>query len=73
MRRRHYRARSPARALTIEDLRRVAHRRLPRSSCEYLEGGAEDEASLKRNRDVFEQIAWVPRTLVGVGDAGSSP
>jgi (S)-mandelate dehydrogenase len=57
MRRRHYAGRSLGRAITIEDLRRIAHRRLPRSSCEYLEGGAEDEASLKRNRDVFEHIA----------------
>jgi (S)-mandelate dehydrogenase len=54
------------RAVTIEDLRRIAHRRLPRSSCEYLEGGAEDELALKRNRDVFERIAWVPRSLVGI-------
>jgi (S)-mandelate dehydrogenase len=66
MRRRHYAGRDLLRALTIEDLRRIARRRLPRSGCEYLEGGAEDELSLKRNRDVFERIAWVPRTLVGV-------
>jgi (S)-mandelate dehydrogenase len=66
MRREHYAGRDLLRALTIEDLRRIARRRLPRSGCEYLEGGAEDELSLKRNRDVFERIAWVPRTLVGV-------
>jgi (S)-mandelate dehydrogenase len=67
MRRVHYAGGDLARALTIEDLRRMAHRRLPRSSCEYLEGGAEDEVSLRRNRDVFERIAWLPRTLVGAG------
>jgi (S)-mandelate dehydrogenase len=66
MRRRHYAGRDLRRAITIEDLRRIAHRRLPRSSCEYLEGGAEDEVSLRRNRDVFERIVWLPRTLVGV-------
>ena len=66
MRREHYAGRDLLRALTIEDLRRIARRRLPRSGCEYLEGGAEDELSLKRNRDVFERIAWAPRTLVGV-------
>jgi (S)-mandelate dehydrogenase len=66
MRRRHYAGRDLRRAVTIEDLRRIAHRRLPRSSCEYLEGGAEDEVSLKRNRDVFERIVWQPRSLVGV-------
>jgi (S)-mandelate dehydrogenase len=66
MSRKHYVGRDLKRAVTIEDLRRMAHRRLPRSSCEYLEGGAEDEVSLKRNRDVFERIVWIPRTLVGV-------
>jgi (S)-mandelate dehydrogenase len=66
MRRVHYAGPNLARALTIEDLRRIAHRRLPRSSCEYLEGGAEDEVSLRRNRDIFERIAWSPRSLVGV-------
>ena len=66
MRRQHYAGRDLRRAVTIEDLRRIAHRRLPRSSCEYLEGGAEDEVSLKRNRDVFERIVWQPRSLVGV-------
>ena len=45
----------------------MARRRLPNSSFEYLEGGAEDEATLRRNRDVFERIAWLPRALVGAG------
>jgi (S)-mandelate dehydrogenase len=66
MRRQHYAGRDLRRAITIEDLRRIAHRRLPRSSCEYVEGGAEDEVSLRRNRDVFERIVWQPRTLIGV-------
>ena len=66
MSRKHYAGGDLRRAVTIEDLRRIAHRRLPRSSCEYLEGGAEDELTLKRNRDVFERIAWVPRSLVGI-------
>lgn len=45
----------------------MARRRLPDFSYEYVEGGAEDEVSLKRNRDVFDRIAWLPRTLAGVG------
>jgi (S)-mandelate dehydrogenase len=55
------------RASTIEELRRVAMRRVPRFAFEYLEGGAEDEVTLRRNRDVFERITWLPRTLVGAG------
>ena len=31
---------------------------------EYLEGGAEDEQALRRNRAVFEEFRFVPRTLV---------
>jgi (S)-mandelate dehydrogenase len=53
--------------VNIEDLRHMARRRLPNFSFEYLEGGAEDEATLRRNRDVFERIAWLPRALVGAG------
>jgi (S)-mandelate dehydrogenase len=40
--------------VNIEDLRHMARRRLPNFSFEYLEGGAEDEATLRRNRDVFD-------------------
>jgi (S)-mandelate dehydrogenase len=67
MRRARYGGRDFRRAITIEDLRCVARRRLPNFTFEYVEGGAEDEVALKRNRDVFERITWVPRTLAGVG------
>jgi (S)-mandelate dehydrogenase len=63
----HYDGDDFRRAITIEDLRHVARRKLPNFSFEYLEGGAEDEVALRRNRDVFERIAWLPRTLAGVG------
>lgn len=66
-RRRYYGGRDFRRAISIEELRRVAERCLPRFSLEYLEGGAEDEVTLRRNRFVFEEIAFLPRTLVGVG------
>jgi (S)-mandelate dehydrogenase len=65
---RHYYAGADfRRALSIEELRRVAQNRLPRFQMEYLEGGAEDEVSLKRNRSIFERITWLPRMLVGTG------
>jgi (S)-mandelate dehydrogenase len=67
MRREHYAGRDFRRAISIEDLRRIARRRLPAFSFEYVEGGAEDEVALRRNRDVFERITWQPRTLAGVG------
>jgi (S)-mandelate dehydrogenase len=67
MKRAHYAGRDFRRAVSIEDLRRVARRRLPNFSFEYVEGGAEEESTLRRNRDVFDRIAWLPRALVGAG------
>ena len=67
MKRARYRGRDFRRAITIEDLRVVARRQVPNFTFEYVEGGAEDEVALRRNRDVFERIAWLPRTLAGVG------
>jgi (S)-mandelate dehydrogenase len=67
MTRRYYAGRDFRRALSIEELRRVALRRLPRFEAEYLEGGAEDEISLRRNRRILERIAWTPRMLAGCG------
>jgi len=67
MKRSYYSGCDFRRAASIEELRRVAMRRVPNFTFEYVEGGAEDEVSLRRNRDVFERIAWLPRTLAGVG------
>jgi len=72
LKRAHYGGRDFQRAITIEDLKRVARRRLPNFSFEYLEGGAEDELTLRRNRDVFDRITWLPRALVGAGPADLS-
>ncbi len=55
---------SLARALNISDLREIARRRLPNFVFEYVEGGAEDEMTLRCNRSAFESIRFVPQTLV---------
>jgi (S)-mandelate dehydrogenase len=67
MKRAHYRGTDFRRAINVEELRRIARRRLPHFAFEYVEGGAEDEITLRRNRELFERIAWLPRTLTGVG------
>ncbi|HEX6690217.1 MAG TPA: alpha-hydroxy acid oxidase, partial [Burkholderiales bacterium] len=54
-----------ARARNIEDLRRLARRRLPRVVREYFEGGAEDHVTLRANRDALEAIRFAPRVLAG--------
>ena len=50
--------------LNIADLRELARRRVPGFAFEYVEGGAEDEVTLRRNRQSFESLHFVPRTLV---------
>jgi (S)-mandelate dehydrogenase len=65
-RRRYYSGRNPARAVSIQDLRAMAHRRLPRFVLEYLEGGAEEEATLLRERTAYADWRFMPRQLVDV-------
>jgi L-lactate dehydrogenase (cytochrome) len=52
--------------LTIEDLRRASRRRLPRAVFDFIDGAAEDEVTLRRNREAFERVALVPRVMVDV-------
>ncbi|MEZ5661159.1 MAG: alpha-hydroxy acid oxidase [Burkholderiaceae bacterium] len=54
------------RAQSIDDLRRIARRRLPRAIFEFIDGGAEDEITLSANRRDFEAISLLPRVLVDV-------
>jgi (S)-mandelate dehydrogenase len=61
--RRLYAGRDPARAMTVEDLRAMAHRRLPGFALEYLEGGAEEEATLMGNRAALALWRFVPRAM----------
>jgi (S)-mandelate dehydrogenase len=63
-RRRPFRSSSLARALNISHLRDIASRRVPNFVFEYVEGGSEDEASLRCNRSAFEAYRLVPQTLV---------
>ena len=62
--RRPFSGRNTARVLNIADLREVARRRVPGFAFEYVEGGAEDEATLRRNREAFGAFRFVPQTLV---------
>src|SRR5487761_690790 len=65
-RRRYYTGAFPSRAIAIADLRARTHELLPRIALEYLEAGAEDEASMMRERRAFADWRFVPRTLVDV-------
>lgn len=50
--------------INIEDLRRAARRRLPRAIFDYIDGGAEDEVTLRANREAFQRYVFRPRVLV---------
>src|SRR5258706_6804184 len=52
--------------VSIEDLRRLARRRLPRAIFDFFDGGAEDEVTLRENRAAFERVRLLPRVLVNV-------
>lgn len=52
-----------AQALSIADLRVIAKRRLPRAVFEFIDGGSEDEITLRENRAAFERVRLVPRVL----------
>src|SRR3989337_2025823 len=53
-------------AVNIEDLRRLAKRRLPRAIFDFFDGGAEDEVTLRENRAAFERVRLLPKVLVNV-------
>src|SRR5207302_201420 len=52
--------------VSIEDLRQLARRRLPRAIFDFFDGGAEDEVTLRENRAAFERVRLLPRVLVNV-------
>ena len=52
--------------VSIEDLRTIARRRLPRAIFDFFDGGAEDEVTLRENRAAFERVRLLPKVLVNV-------
>src|SRR5438477_2255282 len=58
---------TPQTAVNIEDLRGMARRRVPRAVFDYIDGGAEAEATLRENCRAFEALSFRPRHAVPVG------
>jgi (S)-mandelate dehydrogenase len=52
--------------------RKRARRRLPRVAFDFIDGGADDEVTLRRNRAAFEELSLVPRVLRGVEEASAA-
>src|ERR1700726_4684159 len=67
-RRRPSRNRHIEQALNVADLREIARRRVPGFVFEYVEGGAEDEVTLRGNREALGSLRFVPQTLVNTAD-----
>ena len=52
--------------VNIEDLRKLAKKRLPKIAYDFIEGGTDDEVGLQTNEQAFRQERIVPRYLVDV-------
>lgn len=59
-------------AANVEDLRKIAKRRLPGGVFDYIDGGAEDESALYRNRASFAEYEFRPRILRDVSQLDTS-
>jgi L-lactate dehydrogenase (cytochrome)/glycolate oxidase len=59
-------------ALTIDDLRRVAKRRTPKAAFDYTDGAADAEVSLARARQAFGDIQFNPAILRDVSRVDTS-
>ena len=59
-------------AASIEDLRRIARRRLPGGVFDYIDGGAEDEVAMDRNTRALRDLEFVPRVLRDMGSVDTT-
>ncbi len=55
-----------------EDFRKLAKRRLPSPIFHYIDGGADDEVTLRRNSEAFDACDLVPNVLAGVDSVDMS-
>lgn len=55
-----------SKAVSIEDLRQLAFRRVPRVVFNYIDGGAEGEWTLRENRRAFDAVRFRPRQAIAV-------
>jgi L-lactate dehydrogenase (cytochrome) len=52
--------------VSIEDLRRIARRRLPRAVFDYVDGGSGDEVTLRENCRAFQEVVLRPHHAVAI-------
>ena len=56
----------------IADLRATGRRLIPRPVFDYVDGGADEELSLRANTEAFRKFSFQPRTLVNVSKPDTS-
>jgi isopentenyl diphosphate isomerase/L-lactate dehydrogenase-like FMN-dependent dehydrogenase len=61
-----------SKAVTIEDLRKIAKRRTPRGPFDYTDGAAESESSLSRARALYSNLEFRPNVLRDVSKLDTS-
>jgi len=61
-----------SRCNNVNDLRKLAKRRLPRAMFHYIDGGADDEVTLRRNTVAFEDYELQPSFLNPVDQINTS-
>ena len=59
-------------AISIEDLREAAKKRLPKMVFDYIDGGADDEVTLRANTSKIRQLELIWRVLVDVTNIDTS-
>ena len=56
----------------FEDFRKLAKKKLPAPIFHYIDGGSDDEITLKRNTESFSKCDLVPNILASVGQPNLS-
>ena len=59
-------------AANVDDLRKLAKRRLPVGVFDYIDGGAEDEVTLRRNVEAYKKVSFKPRVLRDMANIDTS-
>ena len=52
--------------LNVDDFKKLAKQKLPSPIFHYIEGGADDEVTLRRNTEAFEHCDLIPSVLTDV-------
>ncbi len=56
----------------VEDFRKLAKKKLPSPIFHYIDGGADDEITLKKNTDSFNNCDLIPNVLTGANNVDLS-